>query len=295
MNQNTIKHYAYLLGKLLGIAGVIFVFYQLFKEYTLTDLINKFSEFKTILIPLIMLNLLSTLTGIYAWHMMLMNYAKTTFPYKIAYYYFSKTEVAKYLPGNVFHFIGRQAIASKLGISQTEMGRVSLLLMSLLLLATILSALIFALMSSTIPMKIQIAFLSIAIVALLSLRFLYPTFTFSKKLLLAAILTFSISMQGLMLSWIITYQMEISSWILFNELAGVYIVSWLIGFVTPGASGGLGVREGAFVAIVTFLHIDIQTDIVVFSVFLTRLINILIDALLYLSTYSMTIENKWRQ
>ena len=72
---------------------------------------------------------------------------------------------------------------------------------------------------------------------------------------------------------------------LFFECVSIYIVSWLIGFITPGASGGLGIREGTFIAIAAFLHLDIAAEIIIFSVLLVRFINIIIDIAMYLSTF----------
>ena len=288
MNKATIKHYLYLFGKLLGAAGMLFVFYKLSKEYNLQELLTKFSQIKTILLPLIVLNLLSLLMGIYAWWLMLLNYAQKNFPYIMAYFYFSKTEIAKYLPGNIFHFVGRQAIASKLGISQKTMGKVSLLFMSLLVLSTLVAATFFALFATYIPFYLKALLFVGSVIALVSLKFVYPTFEFVKKLYLSLILTISIAWQGVILAWIVLYQIDEPSWSLFSLVAGVYIISWLIGFVTPGASGGLGVREGAFVAIVHFLHLPVSLDITLFSIILVRVLNIFVDILMYFSTFLLT-------
>ncbi len=288
MDKAKIKHYLYLFGKLLGVVGMLYVFYKLFKEYSFEELLSRFSEIKSILLPLMGLNLLSLMMGIYAWRLMLLNYAQKSFPYIVAYYYFSKTEVAKYLPGNIFHFVGRQAIASKLGISQKTMGKVSLFHMSLLVVTTLIAAALFSLSASEVPLYIKALLTAASLAALFSLKFIYPSFHLSQKLYLSFILTISITWQGVILAWTVLYQVDNPSWSLFNLVAGIYIISWLIGFVTPGASGGLGVREGAFIAIVEFLHIPVALDIVLFSIVLVRIINILVDVLMYISTFLLT-------
>jgi len=89
---------------------------------------------------------------------------------------------------------------------------------------------------------------------------------------------------------IVAYQSDNYSWSLFCLSIGIYILSWLIGYATPGASGGLGVREGSFIAITEYMHFDMHENIIVFAVLLVRLINILVDILMYFSTF--TIENK---
>jgi len=96
-----------------------------------------------------------------------------------------------------------------------------------------------------------------------------------------------------MLGMIVVYQGDTYTWSLFCLSTSIYILSWLLGYVTPGASGGLGVREGAFIAITSYMHFDIHADIVIFSVLLVRLINILVDILVYFSTFAL--ENKMRE
>ena len=102
-----------------------------------------------------------------------------------------------------------------------------------------------------------------------------------------AYLALSIALQGVMLGIIVMYQSDAFTMSLFFQCVSIYILSWLIGFVTPGASGGLGVREGIFIAITNYLHIDISAEIIIFSVLLVRLINICVDVLLYLGTFGL--------
>lgn len=285
MHKESLKRIATLIGKLLGIAGLLFVFYKLFQEYTLDSFMAQLSLLLPLLPLLFLINILSTLLGIYAWHLMLCNYAIYPLAYKTSYYYFAKTEIAKYLPGNLFHFIGRQALASNIGIRQKEMAKISLLFSFLLLAATLFSSTFFALFSSEIPVYILILMGISCIIAAAATYYTYPSFPGKEKIKMNAILSFSVALQGLMLGILVAAQTEAVTTALFFESVSIYIISWMIGFITPGASGGLGVREGTFIAIAAFLHIDIPSQIIIFSVLLVRLINILIDTGMYLSTF----------
>ncbi len=285
MDKNTLKKVLYAFGKMLGFIALIYIFYKLSKEYTLESFLDKFLAIKALIIPLIIINLLSSIIGIYAWHKMLQNYAKKSFGYLSSYYYFAKTEISKYLPGNVFHFVGRQALASKIGISQIDMAKVSLLFTLALMVATILSSTIFALFVNSIESYIKIAMILASILSLVAIFLIYPKFLKANKALSVAILTFSISLQGVMLSLIIYSQINTLSLEQFFKIASIYIISWLIGFVTPGASGGLGVREGAFLAISNFVNLNISSEVVLFSILLIRLINIIVDILMFISTF----------
>jgi len=287
VNKTQIKNIAYFIGKTLGILGLLYVFYKLYQEYTWETFLSQLDTLLPVLPLLILLNLLSLLLGIYAWRMMLQHYSSETLNYRTAYYYFSKTEISKYLPGNIFHFVGRQALASKIGISQKQMAKISLLHSLLLLSATVLSSTFFALFSPDIPGYILTLMGLSCIIALIVTAYMYPSFPTGKKNAMNLYLSVSIAFQGVMLAVIIYVLQDDMSLGLFFECTGIYIISWLIGFATPGASGGLGVREGTFVAIVAFLHLDISTDIVIFSVLLVRFINILVDMLMYLSTFAL--------
>lgn len=293
MPKEKIKKIIYLLGKTLGILGLIFVFYTLSKEYTFSSFTQQFILFLDILPLLIVLNILSVLIGIYAWHTMLLQYSSHIFNYSLSYYYFSKTEIAKYLPGNIFHFIGRQALASKLDMTQTQMAKSSLLFSFLLLTGTMLTGTFFAFLSREIPLFILTLLGLSSMITVISLVYIYPSFPMKKKLSMNLYLALSIAMQGMMLGSIVMYQSEVFSDALFFQCVSIYTISWLIGFVTPGASGGLGIREGVFIAMVSYLHIDIDTNIIVFSVLLVRLINIGVDVMLYLSTF--ILKNKIKE
>jgi hypothetical protein len=285
VNKTQIKNIAYFIGKTLGVLGLLYVFYKLYQEYTWESFLSQLDILLPTLPLLIMLNLFSLLLGIYAWCMMLQHYSAERLNYRTAYYYFSKTEISKYLPGNIFHFVGRQALASRIGISQKQMAKISLLHSLLLLSATVLSSTFFALFSPDIPGYILTLMGLSCIIALVVTAYMYPSFPIGKKNMMNLYLSISIAFQGVMLAVIIYVLQDDMSLGLFFECTGIYIISWLIGFATPGASGGLGVREGAFIAISAFLHIDISTEIIIFSVLLVRFINILVDMLMYLSTF----------
>ena len=287
MDKTQLKKYATLFGKVLGFAGLLFVLYKFTQEYTLSSFVEQFNQIWSILPILLLLNLVSMMLGISAWRLMLLNYAAESFDYKTAYYYFSKTEIAKYLPGNMFHFVGRQALASSIGISQKDMAKVSLLHSFLLLGATIFTSTLFAFFAKHVPTYILILMVLSCIVAIVAIYYSYPSFPVRQKIKINLLLSVSIAIQGIMLGIIITVLSPDIDASLFFECVSIYIISWLIGFATPGASGGLGVREGTFIAITTFLHVDIAPDIIVFSVVLVRLLNILTDMLMYLSTLTM--------
>ena len=285
MNKAKLKTILSYTGKSLGILGLLFVLYKLSQEYTLDTFMERLADTTAILPYLLVLNLLSILIGIYVWHLMLLNYAQRSFPYLLSYYYFAKTEISKYLPGNIFHFVGRQLLASTLKISQVEMAKISFLFSLFLMIGTVVSSTLFALFSGELPRYILVLMVLASLVAMAAILLFYPSFGRNKKLSLVLLSSISVALQGVLLGIIVASQLEQITIALFLESAAIYIISWLIGFITPGASGGLGVREGTFIMIASFLHIDIASEIVIFSVLLLRLVNIGVDIILFLSTF----------
>lgn len=285
MDRTKLKEYLYLIGKLLGFLGIAFVVYRVSQEYTVDSFVERFVAISDISYILLPINLLSTIIGISVWHMMLIYYSKSIFSYRVSYYFFCKTEIAKYLPGNIFHFVGRQLLAKKIGITQPQMMKISGLFTLLLAVATLLSGTIFLLLVDDISIWLRLLMAVGSVGAIAATLYLFPSLPKIQKLKMNMILTLSIALQGIMMGIIISAQIDESSMKLFMEIVGIYIFSWLVGFITPGASGGMGVREGAFIAIATLLHLSISNEIILFSVLYIRLVNIATDIVTYISTY----------
>jgi glycosyltransferase 2 family protein len=85
--------------------------------------------------------------------------------------------------------------------------------------------------------------------------------------------------------------MALLAWSLFTLLLGTvdlrtlpivsaaFLISWLLGFVIPGAPGGIGVREGAFAALGS---VFLAPDPLVIVAVLMRIVTLMGEALLFL-------------
>jgi hypothetical protein len=288
--DSNIKHIAYVIGKTLGVLGLIFVLYTLYSEYTLDGFLETLITLLPIVPLLIFLNLLSTLFGIKAWHLLLVAYAQKPLKFWVAFYYFAKTEIAKYVPGNIFHMVSRQMIASQLRLTQKEMGHLQFLFFLLLMVSTLVASSLVILFSYPIDWLVLLLFVGTSI-GVVTLFVIYPMVSSREKVETLFLLTLSIGLQGVMMALIVYAHIEIPL-TLFFQIMAIYILSWIIGFVTPGASGGLGVREAAFISITHLLAIDIAASAVIFAVFLLRLINILVDILYYSSSFFISNPTK---
>lgn len=156
---------------------------------------------------------------------------------------YGSSQIAKYLPGNIFHLLGRQALAGAAGYPAGPVARATL--WELATLATV--AALFMLLALPVPAWLParaggpVLFLAcFAAVFWLVRRRLGPD-------LAAAVLwygAFHVVSAGVFAVCLL--QLTASPSVVMGQLGlvvGVYVVAWLAGLLVPGAPAGLGVRE----------------------------------------------------
>lgn len=221
---------------------------------------------------------------------------------------FAKANVMKYIPGSVFQYVGRAEITEKKNINITIIAA-SLVIETV---ANVLSAVIVGCVGareytiSFIKEKkaLFILFLTLCaasliliyifrekIQSLLKKKNIVITWKLVRGFLLALIF---LIIYRLISGLILTIIMQIiSGKSYFNQvtsICGAYAISWLIGYVTPGASGGIGVREAILYML---LKNFASSDIVMMSALIHRFLNIVSD----LSAYAITriIDRKYEK
>lgn len=200
----------------------------------------------------------------FAWSASLQKFARSPVSPEAAVQLYAFSTFAKYLPGNVFHYAGRQIAAARLGYGQKapaqatlleilgHLAAVGLLLLVLLPFASESLANLVSSAGSRISPWIAAGLFGVpAVLALLLLspkmrRLLPPA---DKRLMcFVGLLQLSFfALTALLGLWLAIPLLNLpaEAWPL---LVFVYLASWLIGFVTPGAPGGLGVREACLLA-----------------------------------------------
>jgi hypothetical protein len=203
---------------------------------------------------------------------------------------FSKSNAAKYLPGNIGHYVSRQIFGASLGIKQGHLVIASVLeIFNMVFTALLLSAPflwdIYRIQNPDIfPV---IIFLLCCIAVLITVYTVFrKTKYFSgfialvkdKKywlLLLKIILRSLVWM--IVLGGIFVFIMGTKVTVNFTSAAiimGANAAAWLIGFVTPGAPGGIGVRESV---LLLMLSPYFSAEIILTSAVIHRLIMVLGD------------------
>ncbi len=176
-------------------------------------------------------------------------------PDRVLFRSYTDSQIAKYLPGNVFHFVGRHLMLRAEGVRDATLGRAVALELGLMLAA---AACIVLAASLAVPwpgttalgrMLNAAAAPGLALAGLLLLLLLVPAGPAQpvRRTLALCLLPAAgfFTVMGL-LAWIPLAR--IADLPAGSGIGGA-VAAWVAGFVTPGAPGGLGPREAAFVAL----------------------------------------------
>ena len=208
------------------------------------------------------------ITNAVAWGLIVAHIQPAATSLVAAIWVYGRSQIAKYLPGNVFHYAGRHVIGQRIGWSHVAMGAASVIEAGLVLAAALSATVILG--ASVMPADWVIPPLPVA--ALLAAVFVATPwalmgwvqkrprlakfsgiaearFTPTAKLIIscAAIHLFFVAAIG-GATWVLwwgAYGDFRPSLLPMFVAAGS--AAWLVGFVTPGAPGGVGVREAAMV------------------------------------------------
>jgi uncharacterized membrane protein YbhN (UPF0104 family) len=177
---------------------------------------------------------------------------------------YARSGIAKYLPGNIFHLVGRQLLGRALGVSQARLAVATATEIALSLLSVwLVAAAVFAAVPGPISRGLSLlAFVlgALAAIALVSpnLRWMVPRTApvLDRVVGDARGPEFGVAL-ALNLSFFLCLALIAGS--VFRALTGeplplmqvgaVYLSAWLAGYIVPGASGGLGVREAALLVL----------------------------------------------
>ena len=247
-----------------------------------------------LIVQLIALSLLA-----YAWRLILGYYVKPLPDVgKVIYVYF-KSNIMKYLPGNVGQYVGRQVFGVSLGMTQAQLVFSSFLEIGF----TILGVLIIVLISGgdkiiEVYNKLHpddnytLIFIGIGILIVVAILFMLfrrhraikmvlellkerDFWSHSLKILLLYIVQFLVF--NIIFVFLVQFNISISTTDIFIIIAASAI-SWLIGFITPGVPGGIGIRESVLLLMLPMY----SQEAILTAAIVQRVIMIIGDVLSYL-------------
>ncbi len=256
-----------IIGNILAILSVVFVLYRLVEmgglesfSFTPDDLfwIVLFSAVYGLLILIYCL----------PWRGFVRVYTGARPPFLLSSYILSKSNIMKYIPGNIFQYVGRNELALRLNLSHSDVALATVTDVMVSVAAVFgVGALFYGdslrRVFSEYSAPITTAFLILlailiatAILIIMNRRIQsYVRKIFSRNpgqtlraisfslLFYAVNILINAGLFLLVLMTIIGMEMSPSR---AAVIVGAYLLAWLAGFLVPGAPGGIGVREAVF-------------------------------------------------
>jgi len=217
-----------------------------------------------------------------------------------------RANLCKYLPGNVMQFVARNLYAEKIGLSQAKMVFGSLLdvmmvtAVSIVLCLVFVNELFFTIVEDVFSINVYIIFFAVTF-GLILIFFLIArkghilnkiinefkqsldNVNVAKVLLYIGksfgIISFMHTVAGLMFFYLLQTISSVTAVSVFIVIS-VYIAAWLLGFITPGSPGGVGVKEAVLLLVLSEFY---GRENVVICVVLFRLVTITADILAFCS------------
>ncbi len=200
------------------------------------------------------------------------------------------SQFAKYVPGNIFQFAGRQAIGVAAGFGNKPLAKSTLLELGLLTGCGALFALLaaplsfrwmgFAPATPFLHWLALAAFAGIAFLAALALaRFGGRGFQ------LAALSYFTfLALSGVVFAGCLAVAGGEAATAQLPAVVGAYVIAWLAGLVTPGAPAGIGVREAVLLVLLGNLA---APPVILLAVVIGRAVTVVGDVGFYLAGHSI--------
>lgn len=281
--------YLILFGNVISLLSIFY----LLKTITQTNSFSSLSEVvfllnnPTSIFVIGILVLFGTMSGIFLatpLYLFIKNLSRKKIIYSKILFLFFDSNLAKYIPGNVFHYVKRQTNAKlHLNIAHIQMAKASLnetiaFISSFFMMTIIVLALHFGLIYFIIVLTVFIA--------LILLKDNSSFLLYSKS-----IFSFSIFhlIQSMIFICILSLILPTSIHLNHNDitlLIIVFTISNLVGFVTPGSPGGIGVREVLMYEGFNFINSNIQlidfNNQLILGLLIMRLINIISDCIQYI-------------
>jgi hypothetical protein len=281
--QISIKTVLHIIGSLLGLGGVVFVVIRL-AAYTEEIDLSQFGVTVWSLLCLLALTYGSaSFFLVKAWQQILI-YFKVDVANRWALKTYGTSQIAKYVPGNVFHLAGRQALGMAIGLPGPSLAK-SVIWEQVLFASTgtFYGVLGWTMLRLGMKDAVLVAlFILIALAMIAALRYIWSAQIANAFTWQLAFLLISSGVFVTIAAYCAPFSMNLS---LLASLATAYIIAWVAGFITPGAPAGMGIRE---LVLLFLLKGMISESDLLLAVVLGRIVTVLGDLLFFLLTFLVT-------
>lgn len=284
-------------GRILLVVSLTFVAWELSHHWTAISLWQPTSSTLLWLTGLAVAYAVSLWLLVEGWHQIITVFAPEkrirTYPS------FAITQIAKYLPGNIAHLIGRGLYLKGGKISASQIVKATIAEMAIIPLG----ALVWILLAGSAGNQ--------ALEALNLPNFAWPIMAFVLATALAAFALYctrSPALNGqqlrcLIFAALLSILFMLALGLIYaatfglvgvgqtSDLVVVAIAAWLAGFLTPGAPGGIGIREATLLVLLGHLELDSS---VLLSAALFRIVTVSGDFLLFTASWIAYRKQRFR-
>lgn len=244
---------------------------------------------------------LQIIIACFPWLMFTRSLSGRKIPYSSAMPVYTQSNIYKYLPGNVFQYVGRNKLAADMEISHVDVACATILdvffcvfwtgVVSVILLGSRIAQLLEKYGRNLFIVGAAGIILLIAVFAVIRLKFRDRLKSYlsryskafeksNRPQLLSGIFYYfahNCVSAAMYLGCIALIVPQAGTRELF-ALTGAFLFAWIIGFVTPGAPGGIGIREG----VMLFVCGDRFADRIVLFVLVMRIASVFADVTAFL-------------
>ena len=296
-----LKKYIKLLGNIVTIVAIIFVFKKLFSndlDYAL--LFN--TKNILIVIAIIIVQTLVISLKCFNWWQIVRILSGKLISFKESMQVYTKSNILKYIPGNVFQYVGRNELALRNDIKHVDVAfstvldvlieaSGTLILPMIFLFSQIIT--IFNLYRKTLLLLVGVGIVVMLIIVLVAyvkfkgkllalLQRYMDVINLKNSLKIVGCFLYAAAMSiaiSLLYMFILIFVLgQIVDAQMFFYIMGAYSISWLIGFLIPGAPAGMGIKEAVMLTIVSGM---LSADIIALSLVTFRVLSIVSDVLAF--------------
>ena len=255
MNRATLRRAGKIAGRLITVAAFVFIALAIRREWGAVADRH---------LPLRIWPAVAGLAVVYGsalmfnaevWHRLISDFARARLPRRITLPSYALSQLAKYVPGNVFQYVGRHGMMSRAGVANAPLLRAMTWDVGFLLIGASLTA-----MLAFVLFPIDIAFLSaellrdaavgaallaaIAAIALSLSPWLARQVSAARPQVMTAVTVIPLLLMFFTVqASAFTAVGALVTGAFVPQLATVAVISWVAGFVPLGTPAGLGTRE----------------------------------------------------
>ncbi len=287
MNKALMKKILHWGGSLLAVAGIAFVALRMRSYADSIDLsVYGFASYMILAACALVYGGAEFLLA-KSWHFVL-KFLNLHVNAVWALHTYGTSQLAKYVPGNIFHFAGRQALGMAKGLPGMPLLRSTVTELFVQLAAGAFFAFMalpgyFAWISPLMALFLFIIASAIACLLIRKLfgRFMVFAFLSDIGFLLISGLAFTVVLQ-LSLGGSLPDNIDRLT------VCGAFVIAWLAGFVVPGAPAGAGVRE---LVLLFFLKGKVPEAELLLAVIVSRAVTVAGDVIMYALSAFLAVSN----